>query len=99
MIKVKRMRLTHKFCPHCKRECNIKTYKDHKRLYFSQEENTWYGATLEAEEDSEDLFSLSESNDDIDDGDEDESETYIECTTSNVPLGKYSYYLKHDINS
>lgn len=38
---VKRIKLTHKYCPHCRRQCNIKTYRSHKRLYFSRETKSW----------------------------------------------------------
>ena len=38
----KRIRLTHKYCPHCEKECNIKTYKDHKRLFFNHDSKSWY---------------------------------------------------------
>lgn len=44
MHRAKRVRLAYKFCPHCKRECNIKTYKQHKRLFFNSDLKTWYTA-------------------------------------------------------
>ena len=61
MIPAKRIRLTHRYCPHCQKECNIKTYKEHKRLFFNPDTITWYVAsTFEpgaAESDSEGLSS------------------------------------------
>jgi len=41
----KRLKLLYKFCPHCQKQCNIKTYKDHKRLYFNVETKSWLTAT------------------------------------------------------
>ena len=38
---VKRLKLMYKYCPHCQRQCHIKAYKDHKRLYFNSDTNTW----------------------------------------------------------
>ena len=55
MINVKKTRLSHKYCPHCKKDCNIKTYKDHKRLYFDSDTKSWYvssasdGAAVESD--------------------------------------------------
>ena len=42
MSYLKKSRLSHKICPHCDRELNIRTYKEHKRLYFHEESNSWY---------------------------------------------------------
>ena len=42
MINVKKTRLSHKCCPYCKKDCNIKTYKDHKRLHFDSDMKSWY---------------------------------------------------------
>lgn len=61
----KRRKLTHKYCPHCKKECNIKTYKDHKRLFFNPESKAWYqesaneSATHESDEDCNSIAELS----------------------------------------
>ena len=55
MINVKKTRLSRKYCPHCKKDCNIKTYKDHKRLYFDSDTKFWYvssasdGAAVESD--------------------------------------------------
>ena len=39
---LKRQRIsTHKICPHCNKELNIKTYKDHKQLYFNADTKVW----------------------------------------------------------
>ena len=38
---VKRLKLMYKYCPNCQRQCHIKAYKDHKRLYFNSDTNTW----------------------------------------------------------
>lgn len=56
MLQNKRMRVTHKFCPHCKRKCNIKTYKDHRRLHFSPKRKLWLG-TSSQESDSDSMQS------------------------------------------
>ena len=57
----KRKRLTHKYCPHCGKDCNIKTYRDHKRLFFNRDSKSWYcesfNAAQEATEDSSSLGS------------------------------------------
>ena len=36
-----RPRLTHKYCPHCNKEINTKTYKEHRRLYFDVASKSW----------------------------------------------------------
>ena len=36
-----RRRLTHKFCPHCCKDINTKTYKEHRRLYFDATSKSW----------------------------------------------------------
>ena len=41
MLSRKRMKRTHKICPHCNKEINIKTFKDHKRLYYNEVSKTW----------------------------------------------------------
>ena len=41
MLSRKRMMRTHKICPHCNKEINIKTFKDHKRLYYNEVSKTW----------------------------------------------------------
>ncbi len=33
--------LKYKLCPHCSRSLNIKTFKEHKRLFFSEQSGTW----------------------------------------------------------
>ena len=45
MIAAKRLRLTHRYCPHCQKECNVKTYKEHKRLFFNSDTMSWYVAS------------------------------------------------------
>lgn len=35
------MSLSHKLCPHCGKELNIKTYKEHKRLYYNDSTKEW----------------------------------------------------------
>ena len=37
----KRLRLMYKFCPHCSKQCKIKRYNTHKRLYFNAETKVW----------------------------------------------------------
>ena len=41
MPKLKRRIITHRFCPHCKKELNVKTFKHHRRLFFDEASNTW----------------------------------------------------------
>lgn len=33
--------LKYKVCPHCSRSLNIKTFKEHKRLFYSEQSSTW----------------------------------------------------------
>ena len=42
MHPAKRSKLSYKVCPHCQKELNIRTYKDHKRLYFNEEIKSWF---------------------------------------------------------
>ena len=58
----KRLKVMYKYCPHCQKQCSIKAYKDHKRLFFNLEANLWVtvaslSATHEAESDSTSLSS------------------------------------------
>ena len=82
MIPAKRIRMTHRYCPHCQKDCNIKTYKEHKRLYFYSDTRSWYVAsTFEqgaAESDSEGLSSslASEEKEDHDSSFESEVENF-----------------------
>lgn len=41
---MKRARITksHRICPHCSKELNIKTYKEHRRLYYDSSTSKWY---------------------------------------------------------
>ena len=32
---------THRICPHCDKELNIKTYRAHRRLYFDSQSKSW----------------------------------------------------------
>ena len=41
--------LSHKWCPHCGKELNIKTYKEHKRLYYNESTKEWLGNDSESE--------------------------------------------------
>ena len=34
-------RKCYSICPHCKKELNIKRYKEHKRLYFNKDTKQW----------------------------------------------------------
>ena len=36
-----RSRLTHKRCPHCGKNVNLKTFKEHRRLYYDSDKRTW----------------------------------------------------------
>lgn len=38
-------KFTHRVCPHCDREINIKTYREHRRLYFNETSRSWFVAT------------------------------------------------------
>ena len=42
MIRAIIARLTHKYCPHCQKDCNVKTYKEHRRLFFNPAKKSWY---------------------------------------------------------
>ena len=68
--------LSHKFCPHCKKSCNIKTYREHKRLYFSQDLNHWYATdyTTNSEEEAEELDLDLDLTDESETGDPDDFE-------------------------
>ena len=49
-----------RYCPHCQKECNIKTYKEHKRLFFSPDTMSWYiPSTFEQTAAENDLEGLS----------------------------------------
>ena len=49
-------RKRYSICPHCKKELNIKRYKEHKRLYFNKDTKQWIvddsGAKSSVPEDS-----------------------------------------------
>ena len=45
MSSAKRSKLLYKVCLHCNKDLNIRTYKDHKRLYYNEESNCWYHTT------------------------------------------------------
>jgi len=53
MSYLKKTRLSHRVCPHCDRELNIRTYKEHKRLYFREYSNSWY-KTVNVEQSADD---------------------------------------------
>ena len=36
-----RSRLTHKRCPHCGKNLNLKTFKEHRRLYYDSNKRSW----------------------------------------------------------
>ena len=74
MIRAKRVRLivTHKYCPHCQKDCNVKTYKEHRRLFFNLDKKSWYVAStseqtaIESDVESLDSFLASEDHDSSD---------------------------------
>ena len=41
MMDARRLKTLYKYCPHCQKMCNIKTYRYHKRLFFDTETSTW----------------------------------------------------------
>ena len=47
--------LKYKVCPHCSRSLNVKTFKEHKRLFFSEESSTWIVETHDTDTDSSDI--------------------------------------------
>ena len=51
--------LTHRVCPHCNREINIKTYRDHRRLYFNEMSKSWLVAPASCSTMSDDQVSSS----------------------------------------
>ena len=64
----KKLKLMYKYCPHCQKQCSIKAYKDHKRLFFNSETNSWVTvaaltATHGGESDSTSLSSEDDTND------------------------------------
>lgn len=46
------LHLKYKVCPHCSRSLNVKTFKEHKRLFFSEESSTWIVETHDTDTDS-----------------------------------------------
>ena len=72
----KRVKLSYKYCPHCKKDCNIKTYKEHRRLFFDSELKTWYHAApsqvaerdVESDSESSNSIPSNDSSDDFDEG-------------------------------
>lgn len=48
--KVKKPKVSHRLCKHCNKTLNVKTYKEHKRLYYDQATRHWYQAQEEHEE-------------------------------------------------
>lgn len=36
-----RSHLTHKRCPHCGKNLNLKTFKEHRRLYYDSNRKSW----------------------------------------------------------
>ena len=88
MIPAKRLRLTHRYCPHCQKECNIKTYKDHKKLFYNPDTVSWYVASTfkdrVTESDSESFNSSlpsddEENHDKHDSSSESEVENFSSC--------------------
>lgn len=55
----KKPKLTHKLCPHCNKQLNIKTYKEHKRLHFHESSRSWYKSTPTLECDGSDSSEIS----------------------------------------
>ena len=37
----KRSKCTYKVCPHCNRDLSIKKYKEHRRLFFDEDMQSW----------------------------------------------------------
>ena len=37
--------MTHKYCPYCQKDCNVKTYKEHRRLFYNPDKKSWYVAS------------------------------------------------------
>lgn len=66
-----RAKRVHKFCPHCEKECNIKTYKEYKRLFFNSDLKTWYTARplpeKKVDSDSDSLLSFPDDSDESSD--------------------------------
>ena len=47
--------LKYKVCPHCSRSLNIKTFKEHKRLFYSEQSSTWIISNDDSDGDSSDI--------------------------------------------
>ena len=57
MISSKKPKLTHKLCPHCNKQLNLKSYKEHKRLHFDESSKLWHKEELDVS-DSSSIVSL-----------------------------------------
>ena len=70
MLATKRPRLSHRHCPHCNKVLNVKTFKDHKRLFFDRDTKSWHKAANPSNEAGKELeiTSLLSFSDDNDDG-------------------------------
>lgn len=42
MFTTKRPRFSHRHCPHCDNLLNVKTFKEHKRLFFDRDTKLWH---------------------------------------------------------
>ena len=40
-LPVKRLKLSERFCPHCKQVLSFKTFQAHKRIYYNAETGDW----------------------------------------------------------
>lgn len=90
MNRAKRVRFTYKFCPHCEKECNIKTYKEHKRLFFNPDLKTWYSAQSlpenKVDSDSDSLLSFPDDSDEENECDKQVLDNNEVSLGSNEPL-------------
>lgn len=99
-VSKERSRITHKICPHCSKELNLKTYRDHKRLFFNESSNIWFttevGSCSRDDKEAGDSSSFDEVHDDNNDDEDDYfsdfdsasriSATYSRVNTSNDHL-------------
>jgi len=42
MLTMKRPCISHRHCPHCDKLLNVKTFKEHKRLFFDRDTKLWH---------------------------------------------------------
>ena len=49
VAKKQQISVTHRLCPHCDKELNMKSYKHHRRLYFDTQSKSWLMGASESQ--------------------------------------------------